>query len=107
MGLTIEKARVVLEQLFVLYSEKFSTGGDQRQPQQQQSSRSSSKPINASWNSINNSRHHSSSSSSQTSSSELVKYLENECYIENSDKLDILEWWKNKQGRFSTRSLVA
>ena len=33
--------------------------------------------------------------------------METEFYTENPDGLDILEWWKNKQGYFPTLSLIA
>ena len=36
-----------------------------------------------------------------------MKYLETEFYTENPDELNILEWWKNKQGHFPTLSLIA
>ena len=102
--LTIDDARKMLEQLFELYDKKYGTR--QEEQQSTSTSRSSSGPKGSLWGFLKRKEKASGSSSAHGSSSKLIKYFESNFVIDN-DKLDILQWWKSKQDRFPTLSMIA
>ena len=104
MELTIDDARKMLEQLFELYDKKY--GARQEEQQSTSTSRTSSGPKGSSWSFLKRKEKASGSSSAHGSSSELIKYFESNFVIDD-DKLDILQWWKSKQDRFPTLSMIA
>ena len=104
MELTIDDARKMLENLFQLYQKKYDTGAQQ---QSTSTSRTTSAgPKGSSWSFLKR-KEKVASSSSAHGSSELTKYFESDFVIDEVEQFDILQWWKSKQDRFPTLSMIA